>query len=249
VVISGTVFFDATLNGAMDPDEKGLDGVKVQLYQNNIVVSTATTSNGGAYLFSVVPGTYTIDVVEPTGLTPTSTSPRDLSKVTSSLNNVNFGLFLNLSVIRGLKASGYTIGYWKNNIEKAIAGKTGGTQVGPALIKKYTDDIAVLYTTAGLPTADPFYGMTRESAVALMGSTSSLKTDLLAKQLLASEYNYASGGYIGGANGKILTYTFIAWGEYVLKNYRTNDAYLIFAQQWFDAYNNSHGGLVLGPLP
>jgi len=70
--------------------------------------------------------------------------------------------------------------------------------------------------------------------------------DLLSKQLIASEFNYQNAAYIGG--NKNLTFVFLWWGEYVLKNSTSySSTYLIWTKDWFDAYNNSHGGVVAGP--
>jgi hypothetical protein len=76
--------------------------------------------------------------------------------------------------------------------------------------------------------------------------SSSAPADLLRKQLLASEYNLANQAYLNG--DATLTRLFIYWGEFVLeKAATTTAAELIFAKDWFEAYNASHGGLVKGP--
>ncbi len=55
-----------------------------------------------------------------------------------------------------------------------------------------------------------------------------------------------NGAYIGG--NKNLTFLFVWWGEYVLKNYtRYSSTYLISTKDWFDDYNNTHGGVIGGP--
>lgn len=243
VSISGTVFFDANANGVRNVGDPGLEAVTVKLYQNNVQVAQTTTSASGAYTFAnLTAGTYAVDAIELPGLTSSTANLVSVTVSTVNVGNVDVGMALNFSAIRGMKAKGFTIGYWKNNIDKAIAGKTGGTQVTAAKIAEYT-------TTIGSNLALARYnGITRQQAVAIMASTSSVGTDLLSKQLVASEYNYASGGYIGGS--KALTLCFITWGEYILENSASySAAYITYAQKWFDAYNNSHGGYVSGPLP
>jgi hypothetical protein len=69
---------------------------------------------------------------------------------------------------------------------------------------------------------------------------------LLAKQLLASEYNYQNAAYLNG--NATLTYAFVYWGEWVLGNSSNlSSTYVIWAKDWFDAYNNTHGGAISGP--
>jgi hypothetical protein len=239
LTISGVVFFDANVNGTRDADEPVLSGISVKLYKNSQVVGTAVSAaTTGAYSFTVTPGTYEVDVVEPTGLTATKSSPI-VTIVAVSANDVNLGLALNFGALGNMKANGYTIGYWKNNVDKALAQSLNGTQVGADNIDAYTTFIGSLLL-------EPYDGLTGLQATAIMGSNSSDKADLLSKQLLASEYNYANGAYIG--DGQALTFCFIAWGEYVLKHRSSySDAYLTYAQDWFEAYNSSHGGVVKGP--
>ncbi len=244
--IGGTVFFDANVNGARNTDEPGLGGVTVKLYKNNVLVAqTTTTATGagvGSYSFSnIAPGSYSVDAIELPGLTSSTANLVPVTIVAASVGNVDVGMALNFPAIRTMKANGFTIGYWKNNVEKAIAGKTGGAQVSAANINLYTTTISTLALS-------PYDGLTKAGAVAIMGKSTSNPVELLSKQLVGSEYNYASGGYIGG--NKALTLCFITWGEYIVKNSTSySSAYIIYAQQWFDAYNNSHGSFVSGPTP
>jgi len=242
VSISGTVFFDVNANGVRNAGDPGLASVTVKLYQNNVQVAQTVTSSTGAYAFAnLTAGTYAVDAIELPGLTSSTANLVPVIVSTVNVGDVNIGMALNFSAIRAMKANGFTIGFWKNNIEKAIAGKTGGTQVTAAKIEEYTTEIGSLALAR-------YNGITKAQAVAIMSSTSSVGTDLLSKQLVASEYNYASGGYIGG--NKVLTLCFITWGEYILENSASySSAYISYAQKWFDAYNNSHGGYVSGPLP
>jgi hypothetical protein len=94
--------------------------------------------------------------------------------------------------------------------------------------------------------ANPFGGITMQDAVTVLSGR-----DQLALQLLASEYNYVSGRLIN--NSRPLTAAFIAWGEYVLNDASSptpiyNAAYRTYVKDWMDAFNNSHGGLVRGPV-
>lgn len=85
-----------------------------------------------------------------------------------------------------------------------------------------------------------------KNASGFMGVNSSKPTDVLCKNLIAAEYNYAKGAYING--DKSLTFLFVCWGEYVYSNpSRYSSTYTTWAKGWFDAYNNSNGGKVCGP--
>ena len=89
-------------------------------------------------------------------------------------------------------------------------------------------------------------GITKNGAVAVLSSNSSDAVDLLSKQLLGSEFNYMNGAYIGGS--ELVTELFIFYGEYLVKHageYSRDE--LLTAKDWYDAYNNSHGGPVVGP--
>jgi hypothetical protein len=121
----------------------------------------------------------------------------------------DFGLGLNFTALRTTTANGYTIGYCKNNLDKAISGKTSGIQVPASTLSSYTCKI-------GDFALSPFNNISMKNASSMMGSTSSAAKDLLAKQLLASEYNYMNAADLNG--NKTLTLCFLWWGETVLKN-------------------------------
>jgi len=147
----------------------------------------------------------------------------------------NIGLALNLNAICNLRGDGYSHGYWKNNLRKALEGRTSGMQETAANLAIYTNAVSAFYL------ANPFGGITMQGAVTVLSGG-----DQLALQLLASEYNYVSGRLIN--NSRPLTFAFVAWGEYVLANpARYSSCYRTYVKDWMDAFNNSHGGLVRGP--
>ena len=239
--ICGTIFFDVDADGTMDCGEFGLGSVGVNLVNaTGQVVATTTTNSCGSYTFcGIAPGTYTVVAVPYAGLKPTTTGSRAITVTTANVTVSPIGLGLNFAAIRTMTANGYTIGYWKNNLDKAITGKTSGIQVPVASLTSYTSKI-------GDFALSPYDCISLKAASSTMGSTSSAPKDLLSKQLIASEYNYQNGAYIGG--NKNLTFVFLWWGEYVLKNYSTyTSTYVVWTKDWFDAYNNTHGGLVAGP--
>lgn len=238
--ISGTVFFDLNTDGNFTGTEFGLAGIAVQLKSSNQVIGAKTTANDGSYSFDkLAPGTYTITATAYAGLIPTRGTTRTVTVAATDVNNVNIGFMLDFCALQGMAANGYTIGYWKNNLSKAIAGKSGGTQVSAAKLTAYTVAIGSLALS-------PYDNISMKGAVAVMSSTSDRPTDLLSKQLIASEYNYENAAYLNG--NAPLTYFFISWGEYVLGHpSQYSSAYILWAKDWFDAYNNTHGGAISGP--
>jgi len=240
VAVKGSVFFDVTSNGTRDGIDYGLAGISVKLLNSaKQAVATATTDSSGNYSFSIASGSYTVSVVLPRGYSYTTTSNHSINVGSSAVTVPATGLGLNFGSIRGMCANGFTIGYWKNNIDKALAGKKNGVQVSASALNSYTTAIRNRSGTF-------FTSLTLQSASATMSSTSSQPADLLAKQLVASEYNYANGAFIGG--DRALTQALINYAGYVLKNKSSfTKNQIIFVKDWCDAYNNSHGGAVNGP--
>lgn len=239
--ICGEVFFDIDFDGREDCGEFGLGGVTMKLVNSaNQVVDTDVTNSCGQYAFTNIgPGTYTVVAVAATGLSATTPSPLTVTVAGSNVRASDTGFGLNFNAIRGMTANGYTIGYWKNNIDKALAGKTSGTQVSKYTLECYTHRIGDF----GLSTFD---NITMKGASNAMNYSGGNATSLLAKQLIASQYNYQNGAYLNG--NKTLTMLFVWWGEYIIANPgKYSSGYTLWAKDWFDAYNNSHGGAVAGP--
>ncbi len=65
--ITGTVFVDSDGSNYPDGTNAGVSGLTVTLLQGTATVATTTTDSSGGYGFSVAPGTYTVQVGEPTG--------------------------------------------------------------------------------------------------------------------------------------------------------------------------------------
>jgi hypothetical protein len=238
VTIGGVVFLDVINKGTFDSSEKGLAGVRVKLYRGGVDISRDVTTAVGEYFFrvpvSLAPVTYEVDAVNPTGLTPTDSEARLASITNSPVIPRPIGLGLNFAGMRGLIADGNSHGYWKNNLNKANAGKADGTQESPSRLVAYTNAISI----RGFP---PFAGLTTGIAETTLACDDQFKV-----QLLAAEYNFASERFING--DELLTSAFILWGEYVFV-YSTNPDERTFAKDWLDAFNNSHGKAITGPKP
>lgn len=229
--LGNTVFFDIDGDGTQNADEPGLQGVQVTLN-----TSTSTSANG-SYSFEVLPGTYTVGVAVPNGLTPNAPTSVSITVQYADIENVDFPMSLPLRSLVGQSANGFTIGYWKNNLDKAINGATKGVQVSATTLNNYTARIASF-------SLEPFAGISKQGAVAVLSSTSSAPVNLLAKQLIASQYNYMNGAFLNG--NELVTRLFIIQGEYLVKHASDySAAALLQAKDLFDAYNNTHGGALL----
>ncbi len=236
--VSGQVFFDMDFDAVYGADEFGLGGISVTLLdrEGNVLATTATAEDGSYSFADLEAGDYTVVIGGRNGLIPTTDTRFELS-VAADTVAPDAGLGLNFDAIGAMSANGFTIGYWKNNVAKALAGKTKGVQLSAATLEAYTAIIAEL----GL---EPFDGITMAGAVDVMSATGSAPSLLLAKQLMGSEYNYANGAYLNG--DEELTYLFVTYGEYVLKHAASLSADTVLGvKDWFDAYNNTHGGVVL----
>ena len=98
--IAGKVWLDEDLDGILDTEETGITEVDVQLLLGAVVVATVTTDANGNYHFpNVLPGSYTVNVVDttlPSGLTNTAgtggTDPKAVSVAAGDeVRDVNFG--------------------------------------------------------------------------------------------------------------------------------------------------------------
>lgn len=246
VTVSGIVFLDLNADGKrivagqLVPDP-GLGQVTVTLSYGLGLSETRTTATDGSYSFVVPPGTaYTLKATAASGLRPTTATTLSGTAGTSAAL-ADIGFAFNFAALRGVKADGLSQGYWKSNLTKART-RENGTQETLADLQAYTATIATLMI-------EPFANLTIPDALATFNGLDT-QLDL---QLLAAEYNFVSGRLLRGtttADSVALTYAFVFWGEYVLQNAAGySDAYQTFVKDWMDAFNNSHGGALNGPLP
>jgi hypothetical protein len=233
--ISGVVYLDANGNGARGADEPGIPGVRVALAGGAEVVTGAD----GGYRFTALPqAAYTVASGGVAGTTPATAEARSFAALVAD-TTADFGYRVDLAALAGRTANGFTIGYWKNNLDKAVAGTTKGIQVSAATLRAH---VATLSTFA----LRPFTFTTLREPAVVLAATGSAPTVLLSKQLLASELNYANGAFIGG--DARLTALFLYHGEYMLVHpAQFTSAELLAAKSWYDAYNNSHGGAIVAP--
>ncbi len=234
--ISGTVFFDVNGDGEQGEDEPGIEDIEVTLNDDETTESNAD----GFYIFEELSsGDYTVECDEIEGLTPTTPISVDVEIVNEDVV-VEFGFELDFEDYCGGTADGNTIGFWKNNIKKAILQhKRNGFQIPAATLQDYIEQISEFALA-------PFSGLTARTAYNILSSRSNDPVDLLAKQLLASEFNFMNESYID--DDPVMTWFFIYYGEYIIVHAGdfTRDE-ILYAKDWYDAYNNSHGGEFYGP--
>jgi hypothetical protein len=233
--ISGVLFYDIDADGVQDTDEPGLPGLAVTLNSASVVY----TDQNGHYIFeNKLPGNYAVAASTPDGFF--NTTPASVNIVITNADViVNFGFDIDYDYIDGGIADGYTVGYWKTNIYKAIHGITNGVQVCADTLQAYLNEISVFALS-------PFSFTSLQLAYNVLSATGSNPIVLLEKQLLASEFNYMSGAYING--NELLTGMFIYYGEFVdVHSTSYTTAEILLAKDWYDAYNNSHNGPIVGP--
>ena len=233
--VTGVIFYDANKNDGYLSGEPLLGGFTVRLSNG----ASATSAADGSYTFDNLPGatTYTVSVDDRAGFVHSVAASRGVAPANSVPGVVNLGFAVDYSWINGKLANGFTIGYWKTNLDKAIANKTNGIQVSKAALQGYVDQLSGFALW-------PLNPATLQAASDILSKTGSLPTDLLAKQLMGSEFNYASGAYIGG--NALATSFFLFDGEYMLANAGSfGSAQLLAQKDKYDAYNNSHGGAVI----
>lgn len=237
--VSGKVFFDVDADGALDGVDIGLPASTVALSVGGAVVAGPVATDGqGCYTIAgVLAGSYTLEVSSNIAALVRTTSDPATVEVSADTSGNDVGFAIEFGSLNGMSANGFTIGYWKNNIEKHLASTAEypkGTQIGKMALNNYNATVGALqYDTV-------FGAISLTQSKDVLSATTSSAVALLKKQLLASEYNYASGAFLTG--GQMLTYLFIYQGEVAVDGAAGyTDAYLRWLKDCFDAYNNSHG--------
>lgn len=238
--IAGTAFFDVNGNGTLDADEPGIPDVTITATLGSETATATTGADGGYLLEGLSAASYDVISSGIAGLSRTTESPIRVNAANDPAN-VNFAYTLDDAWIVAQPVNGYTIGFWKTNIDKAIKGTTKGVQVSATTLQSYVS------TLSGFALS-PLNPANLTDASAILSSRSPAPADLLAKQLLASELNFLNGALFGGS--RIATYFFVYAGEYaLLHGGEYTDAQLLALKDRYDAYNNTHGGTILAPAP
>jgi SdrD B-like domain len=139
--IGHLVWFDSNGDGTKDSDEPGIDGVTIDLLQNNSVITTTVTSHGGQYGFFVAKGTYDVLVTDTSHiLDGTTLSGGSNPHPNITINNSIF-LTANFGYTFGIEPPLATI-----VIEKTTNGQDADTPPGPTI--KVGEDVVWSYVAA-----------------------------------------------------------------------------------------------------
>jgi PKD repeat protein len=222
--IKGAVFVDVNRNGLYDANEPGLDGITIELLDENGVPIldtsnnpiTATTSDGGFYLLEDLnPGTYQVHEVQPTGVDDGAEILGSLGGTVAANDTMQLTLGridaadydfaeLGQSLARGDTA---TIGFWQNKHGQALITQSG-TALAAWLTDNFGDIFGDVFAGADGETVAGFYRdqLFRQKAAKSAGPA---KVDAQFMALALSTYFTSSSlaGYIGANYGFHVTDT------------------------------------------
>jgi len=91
IKVGNFVWHDLDADGIQDSGENGIDGVSVSLLQGDTVIASTITANGGAYSFSVLPGTYSVRFAKPEGFNRASQDDNNGDSTTTAPITVRSG--------------------------------------------------------------------------------------------------------------------------------------------------------------
>ena len=123
--IGGEVFLDTNGDGTLDDSETGLAGWTVQLLNSTSqIIDTTTTAASGTYSFtSLLPGTYTVQVVSQSGYIDSSPANMTIADDNGMSLTVNFGEVKSVSLA----------------VSKLTTTPASGLQSGTSLVVQWTD--------------------------------------------------------------------------------------------------------------
>ncbi len=133
--IGGEVFLDTNGDGTLDDSETGLAGWTVQLLNSTSqIIDTTTTAASGTYSFtSLLPGTYTVQVVSQSGYIDSSPANMTIADDNGMSLTVNFGEVKSVSLA----------------VSKLTTTPASGLQSGTSLVVQWTDTNAGTVPASG----------------------------------------------------------------------------------------------------
>jgi len=233
--ITGAVWYDLNGNGSIEAGEPGLGGQSVTLTPGS---STSTSGNGDYSFTSLLPGNYNVSVEPVGGFTSTTGLSANVS-ITTTDGTVNFGNALDINWFDGKHVSSVQgMGWWKENINKAIRGQVRGIQISAAALESLRSTLSTFaYPVLNYASLNAAY-----TALSYGGGNASSRA---IQHFTASEYNFANGALVNG--DALATYALMVWGEYVATNAGSfSDAYLNAMKDLFEHFN---GGELEVPDP
>jgi len=182
-------------------------------------------------------GDYTVSCGAVNGFAATTATSVEVS--VSADSEVDFGFNFVVNSINGGNVSGvHGMGWWKENINKAIRGQVRGVQISAAALEA----LLVTLSTFALPVLN--YASLGDAYAALNYSGGNAGSKV-AQHFTASEYNYANGSLIDG--DAFATWALMVWGEYVVTNSGNYSRdYLNAVKDLFEHFN---GGEIEVPDP
>ena len=109
--ISSMVFFDGLSDGTYHVGDPGVEGVTVELLAGSTVVATTSTSSDGTYSFTgVTPGSYTVKVIAPAGMSFSGTEHASGNPLLDSDVNPTTGLSDSVTVLGQQVTTGVNAG-------------------------------------------------------------------------------------------------------------------------------------------
>jgi hypothetical protein len=211
------VWVDANANGQQDTGESGLSGVTVKLLDaNGNELASTTTSGTGGYLFSnLVPGSYKVQFVTPTGYVATTANSGADATDSDAVGGVTGTYTLTsgqseTTVDAGFKSSstinpsGLTIGYYSNkngqtDLTGSSTGSTLKTSIYTPLFGSCTAFFAkdatysVLVDGKGNFLPLSYFKTYANVRTFLLGATATNMANMLSAQLLGTVFNTMLG--------------------------------------------------------
>ncbi len=222
--LSGTAFLDMNGNGSQDGDEPGISGANVSLSD---VGNTSTDSDGNYSFADVEEGTYTVSCGAIAGFSATTATSVEFEL--SADSDVDFGFAIDFDSFGGSSANSHGMGWWKENIRKAVQGQNRGVQISAAALETLRASLS------NFALAPLNFGSLADAYAALSYNGGNAASRL-ARHLTASEYNFANGAYLDG--DQLLTWAFVVWGEYLVQNFGNyTNGELNAAKDLFEDYN------------
>jgi hypothetical protein len=187
--ISGAKFYDANVNGTWDSGEPPIEGWKVHLTGTNILGETiddyAFTNADGKFVFKdLLPGTYTVEEVFPSGTWVNTTATSFSHELEEGENYVgpDFG---NVCLMPG--TGGKTLGFWSNKNGQALITSSDVTELNALNLYKPTGWAYPPFSTTDLSKAKT------QIKNYLLSATAVDMRWMLSAQLIATKLNVLHG--------------------------------------------------------
>ncbi len=224
--ISGVAFFDVNGNGTQDDGEPGLGGQTVNLSGGG----STTTDGDGYYTFTELEaGNYTVSMSAISGFSSTTGLSSNVT-LSDADGSANFGFAIDIGSFDGGSVNNAQgLGWWKENIRKAILGQTRGVQISAAALEALRASLSSFaYPALNYPNLTATY-----NALNYNGGNAASR---LTQHFTASEYNYANGSLVNG--DALATWALMVWGEFIVTNAGSySNGYLNEVKAIFEGFN------------